>query len=512
MRALLSVYDKTGLVALATGLVELGWELVSSGGTARALAEAGLAVRPVEEVTGAPEMLDGRVKTLHPAIHGAILADRSKPEHLAQLDARGITPIQLVVANLYPFRAEPSVEMIDIGGPTMVRAAAKNHASVGVVVDPIDYGPVLDELRAGGALSAGTRRRLARTAFAHTAAYDAAIVGWFDAERAASGDDGLLPPTLHLALERAQELRYGENPHQAGARYRPIGATTWWDGVVQHQGLALSYLNLYDADAAWALVHDLADLTGPDRAGAAVAIIKHANPCGAAVAQDLANAYQAAFEGDEQSAFGGIVALSRVVDPATAERMAAAAQADVVIAPGYDDGVVELLAAKRRNTRVLSAPPPVPDRLQLRQLAGAFLAQEAPHRSAGRDTWRVVTKAVPTEEQWADAELAWRLCGHVKSNCVALVRAGQAVGIGAGQQSRVGAAEIAAAKAGGRAAGGASATDGFYPFPDGVEAAAAAGVAVVVQPGGSVRDAEVTAAADRLGLAMVLTGERQFLH
>jgi phosphoribosylaminoimidazolecarboxamide formyltransferase/IMP cyclohydrolase len=230
------------------------------------------------------------------------------------------------------------------------------------------------------------------------------------------------------------------------------------------------------------------------------------------VAGDLAGAYQRAFEGDEQSAFGGIVALSRVVDLATAERMAAAAQADVVIAPGYDDGVVELLAAKRKNTRVLSAPPPVIDRLQLRQLAGAYLVQEAPHRVAGRETWQVVTTVHPTEEQWADAELAWRLCGHVKSNCVALVRGGQAVGIGAGQQSRVGAAAIAAAKAGGRAAGGASATDGFYPFPDGVEAAAAAGVAVVVQPGGSVRDAEVTAAADRLGLAMVLTGERQFLH
>ncbi len=510
MRALLSVYEKTGLVALASGLAELGWELVSSGGTARALAEAGLAVRSVEEVTGAPEMLDGRVKTLHPAIHGGILADRSKPDHLAQLDARGIERIDLVVCNLYPFRAEPSVAMIDVGGPTMVRAAAKNHASVGVVVDPADYDSVLNELRAGDGLSDATRRRLARAAFAHTAAYDAAIVGWFDTE-GAEGDGGdPLPPTLHLALERAQELRYGENPHQAGARYRPIGAATWWDGVVQHQGLPLSYLNLYDADAAWALVGDLADLAGP--AGAAVAIIKHANPCGAAVAGDLATAYQRAFEGDEQSAFGGIVALSRPVDLATAERMTAAAQADVVIAPGYDDGVIELLAGKRKNTRVLSAPAPVPDRLQLRQLAGAYLVQESPHRVAGRDAWRVVTEASPTEEQWADAELAWRLCGHVKSNCVALVRAGQAVGVGAGQQSRVGAAEIAAAKAGGRAAGGASATDGFYPFPDGVEAAAAAGVAVVVQPGGSVRDAEVTAAADRLGLVMVLTGERQFLH
>jgi phosphoribosylaminoimidazolecarboxamide formyltransferase/IMP cyclohydrolase len=507
MRALLSVYDKTGLVELASGLAELGWELVSSGGTAGALAGAGLAVLAVEEVTGSPEMLDGRVKTLHPAVHGGILADRSKPAHLAQLEARDIVPIDLVVGNLYPFRSDPSVEMIDIGGPTMVRAAAKNHASVGVVVDPADYAAVLDELRAGGALSDATRRRLARAAFAHTAAYDAAIVRWLDDTDPAPASP--LPPTLHLALERAQDLRYGENPHQAGARYRPIGATTWWDGVIQHQGLPLSYLNLYDADAAWSLVHELAGL---ETTGAAVAIIKHANPCGAAVAGDLVTAYQRAFEGEEQSAFGGIVALSQRVDLATAERMAAAAQADVVIAPGYDDGVVELLAAKRKNTRVLSAPPPVADRLQLRQLAGAFLVQEGPHLEVQRADWRVVTQASPTPEQWADAELAWRLCGHVKSNCVALVLDGQAVGIGAGQQSRVGAAEIAAAKAGGRAAGGASATDGFYPFPDGVEAAAAAGVAVVVQPGGSVRDGEVTAAADRLGLAMVLTGERQFLH
>ncbi|MDQ3305680.1 MAG: bifunctional phosphoribosylaminoimidazolecarboxamide formyltransferase/IMP cyclohydrolase, partial [Actinomycetota bacterium] len=457
MRALLSVYDKTGLVELASGLAELGWELVSSGGTARALAGAGLAVLAVEEVTGSPEMLDGRVKTLHPAVHGGILADRSKPAHLAQLEARDIVPIDLVVGNLYPFRSDPSVEMIDIGGPTMVRAAAKNYASVGVVVDPADYAAVLDELRAGGVLSDATRRRLARAAFAHTAAYDAAIVGWLDDTDPTPASP--LPPTLHLALERAQELRYGENPHQAGARYRPIGATTWWDGVIQHQGLPLSYLNLYDADAAWSLVHEL---TGLETTGAAVAIIKHANPCGAAVAGDLATAYQRAFEGDEQSAFGGIVALSQRVDLVTAERMAAAAQADVVIAPGYDDGVVELLAAKRKNTRVLSAPPPVADRLQLRQLAGAFLVQEAPHFAAQRADWRVVTQARPTPEQWADADLAWRLCGHVKSNCVALVLDGQAVGIGAGQQSRVGAAEIAAVKAGGRAAGGASATDGFY--------------------------------------------------
>lgn len=502
MRALLSVYDKRGVVDLACGLHELGWELVSSGGTARALAEAGLPVRTVAEVTGSPEMLGHRVVTLHPKIHGGILADRDDPEHVADLEANGITPIDLVVVNLYPFATDPSVELIDIGGPAMVRAAAKNHAHVGVVVDPADYSVVLAELRRHGRLSDATRRRLARAAFAHTAAYDAAIVAWFD-----GGD--LLPPTLHLALERTGgELRYGENPHQRGARYRRMGERSWWDDVVQHSGLALSYLNLVDADAAWRLVHDLAPLGDQP----AVAIVKHANPCGVAVAADLPTAYQRAYECDERSAFGGIVALNRTVDLATAARMVAAAQADVVIAPGYEPGVVDALRGKRKNTRVLEAPPPVPEPRQLRQIGGGFLVQDAHRFDAGRDQWRVVTKAVPTEEQWRDAELAWRICGHVTSNAIVLVRGGQAVGIGAGQQNRVDAGRIAAAKAAGRAGGGACASDAFYPFPDGVEAAAEAGVAVVIQPGGSVRDDEVIAAADERGLAMVFTGERHFLH
>jgi len=501
VRALLSVYDKTGLVELARGLSELGWELVSSGGTAGALTEAGVACIEVAEVTGAPEMLGGRVKTLHPAIAGGILADRTKPDHLADIEARGITPIDLVVCNLYPFRLQPSVEMIDVGGPTMVRAAAKNHASVGVVVDPSDYPVVLEELRARGSLSDGTRYRLARAAFAATAAYDAAITGWFDAPppgaQASSaqasrvpspdvtGDSDPLPPTLHLALEKAGDLRYGENPHQIGARYRHMGASGWWDAVVQHGGMALSYLNLCDAEAAWLLVHDLAvrDRGGID-ASPGVAIIKHANPCGAAVAADLATAYQLAFDGDPTSAFGGIVALNRPVDEATVAAMEQAAQADVVIAPSYEPGTLERLAAKRKNTRLLTAPTPTVDALHLRAFAGGFLLQE----------------------------LAWKLCGHVKSNAVVLVAGGQAVGIGAGQQSRVDAAEVAARKAGDRAKGGASATDGFYPFPDGVEVAASSGVAVVVQPGGSIRDADAVAAADAHGMAMVLTGERQFRH
>ncbi len=499
MRALLSVYDKTGIVELAQGLHDLGWELVSSGGTARALAAAGLPVLTVEEVTGSAEMLGHRVVTLHPKIHGGILADLDLPDHRADLETHGITPVDLVVVNLYPFSSDPSIELIDIGGPTMVRAAAKNHAHVGILVDPADYGPALEELRAAGALSPETRRRLARAAFAHTAAYDAAIVDWFD------GDD-LLPPTIHLALERVDpELRYGENPHQRGARYRRMGEGSWWDDVLQHSGLPLSYLNLYDADAAWALVHDLGE-------GPAVAIIKHANPCGVALAGTLAEAYQLAYDCDPRSAFGGIVALNRPVDADTAQEMVAAAQADLVIAPGYDEGVLDALRARRKNTRLLEAPAPTAERRQLRQIGGGFLVQDAHRFDAERADWRVVTKAVPTEEEWVDAELAWRLTGHVKSNAIVLVKGGQAVGIGAGQQNRVEAGEIAAKKAAGRAAGGACASDAFYPFPDGVEAAADAGVAVVVQPGGSVRDEEVIAAADARGLAMVLTGERHFLH
>ena len=504
MRALLSVYDKTGLVDLARGLSRLGWELVSSGGTAAALNAAGVECTPVEAVTGSPEMLGGRVKTLHPAIHGGILADRDRPEHVADLLAQNIAAIGLVVCNLYPFTSDPSIEMIDIGGPTMVRAAAKNHAHVGVVVDPAEYPAVLEELAREGLLGPETRRRLARAAFAHTAAYDAAIVSWLDS---GSGDEGAaaLPGTLELRLERAQDLRYGENPHQQGARYRQLGAHSWWDDVVQHAGLPLSYLNLFDAAAAWQLVHEL----GPHPA---VAIIKHANPCGAAAAGDLATAYQLAYECDEKSAFGGIVALNRPVDGATASAMVAAAQADVVIAPGYASGTLEALVAKRKNTRLLQGPPPGDEALHVRQISGGFLVQQPYRFAATRADWRVVTKVAPTEEQWADTELAWKLAGYTKSNAVVLVAGGQAVGIGAGQQSRVDAGEIAARKAAGRGKGGACATDAFYPFRDGLDVAAAAGVGVVIQPGGSVRDQELIDAADEHGIAMVLTGERHFLH
>lgn len=503
MRALLSVYDKSGIVELARELRSMGWDLVSSGGTATTLREAGLAVTDTAELTGFPAILGHRVVTLHPKVHGGILADRRDPDHQADMSQYGIDPIDLVVVNLYPFRSNPSIELIDVGGPTMVRAAAKNHKDVGILTDPVDYGIVIDELKQGGVLSAGTKRSLARKAFAHTAAYDAAIVAWLD-----EGSGETLPPTLHLALERAQDLRYGENPHQTGARYRTIGATSWWDDVEQHGGLALSYLNLFDADAAWGLVNELRSTTGRP----SVAIIKHANPCGAAVAGSLADAYQRAFECDERSAFGGIVALSDEVDAATVDKMVAAAQADVVIAPGYADGVIDALAAKRKNTRLLTAAPPVPDALQYRQLAGGWLVQDNHSFATTRADWRVVTARQPTDAEWADAELAWRLCGWVKSNSIVLVKDGTAWGIGAGQQNRVEAGQIAAAKAAGRATGGACASDAFYPFPDGIEAAAEAGVAVIIQPGGSVNDEKNIAKANELGVAMVVTGERHFLH
>ena len=498
MRALLSVYDKTGIAALARGLAGLGWELIASGNTSRLLTEEGIEHVDVATVTGSPEMLGGRVKTLHPKIHGGILADRSKPEHVADLEANGITAIDLVVSNLYPFRAEPSIEMIDIGGPTMVRAAAKNHDHVGIVVNPEDYGPVLDEIRLDGKLSDATRRRLARAAFAHTAAYDASIVDWLD-----EGDT--LPDTIHLAVERVQELRYGENPHQRGARYRSIGGTSFWDEVEQFGGMELSYLNLYDAEAAWRIAHDLGD-------GPVAVIVKHANPCGVGLAATLADAYRLAYECDERSAFGGIVAFNQPLTTEVTDLMAGNAQTDIVIAPAFEDGTIEALAKKRKNTRVLQARrPPTPAR-HYREIDGGFLVQEAHHFDAARGDWRVVTKRAPTESEWADAELAWRVCGHVKSNAIVLVKDGQAVGIGAGQQNRVESGLIAASKAAGRAAGGACASDAFYPFPDGVEAAAESGAVVVVQPGGGFHDDEVIARADELGLAMVFTGERHFLH
>ncbi len=501
MRALVSVYDKEGLAELARGLVDLGWELLASGNTAAALAEAGIPHRAVSDVTGAPEILSGRVKTLHPAIHGGILADRSVPEHMAELVQQGFEPIDLVVCNLYPFSSDPSVELIDVGGPTMVRAAAKTFAHVGVVTRPADYPGLLEELRREGSLSETTRRRLARAAFAHTAAYDAAIVGWLD-----EGDR--LPASLHPTLELAEVLRYGENPHQRGARYRVAGEASWWDRAEQLAGTALSYLNLFDTDAAWRLVHELV----ADSGRPAVAIIKHANACGAAAAGDLVEAYRRALECDATSAFGGIVAVAGAIDLALAEAIAAGPQADVIVASSIAPEARDRLVARRKSTRLLAAPAPEPAGTQLRSIGGSVLVQEADHLAAGPGEWRVVSKAQPTEDQWRDLVLAWRVCARTQSNAVVVVTDGQAVGVGAGQPSRVGAAEIAVAKAGDRAKGGAGASDAFFPFPDGLEVLAAAGVSAVVHPGGSIGDAAVIEAADNARIVLVATGERHFRH
>jgi phosphoribosylaminoimidazolecarboxamide formyltransferase / IMP cyclohydrolase len=503
MRALLSVYDKEGLTELASGLVGLGWELVASGNTAAALESAGIAHRQVSEVTGAPEMLSGRVKTLHPAIHGGILADRSVASHLDDLAATGIEPIDLVVCNLYPFRSDPSIELIDVGGPTMVRAAAKNFAHVGVVVSPADYGEVLTELRANRSLSDDTRRRLARAAFSHTAAYDAAIVAWFD-------EGELLPSTVHLTLEREGELRYGENPHQHGARYRVADQASFFDGVRQHAGSALSYLNLFDTDAAWRLVHELAADAAASKQAAA--IIKHANPSGAAVADSLVEAYRLALDSDPLSAFGGVVAIAGTIDAELAEAIAAGPQADVIVAQDMEPAAIERLVARRKATRLLSAPVPEVSGRQYRSIGNSVLVQEADRLVAEPASWQVVTKTQPTAEQWRDLVMAWRVCARTSSNAIVVVNASQAVGVGAGQQSRVGAAEIAIGKAGERAKGAAAASDAFFPMADGVEVLAAAGITAVVQPGGSIGDAAVIEAADQAGVAMVTTGERHFRH
>lgn len=507
-RALLSTYDKTGIVELAGALVDLGWELISSGGTARAISDAGLPVIPTGDITGFPEMLGHRVVTLHPAIHGGILADREDPEHRADMARYDITPIDLVVTNLYPFATDPSIELIDIGGPAMVRAAAKNHAQVTVLVDPADYEGVLAELRADGEVSTATRLRLARAAFAHTAAYDAQIVEWLDSLGASSAADGVedtgsvLPPTIHLSATRAEVLRYGENPHQRGARYSLPGGGCW-DTAEQLNGKEMSYLNVYDTDAAWRLVHSL----GEDPAAV---VIKHANPCGAAVSGDITTAYRQAHECDPVSAFGGIVAINRQLPLSLAESLVDVFT-EVVVAPGFDDDALDVLRSKK-NLRVLRAPAPLVPPLDIRTISGGLLVQTADSVTMDRSTWKVVTDRAPSEAEWIDLELAWRLVARVTSNTIVLVKDGQAVGIGAGQQNRRDAGRIAAEKADGRAVGGACASDAFFPFRDGLDAAAEAGATAVIQPGGSIRDQEVIDAANEQGLAMVFTGERHFKH
>lgn len=503
-RALLSVYDKTGVVAFAAALVELGFELVSSGGTSKALADAGIAHLTIEALTEFPEMLDGRVKTLHPRVHAGILADRSKSAHMKVIAEHNIAPIDLVVSNLYPFTSDPSIELIDVGGPSMVRAAAKNYAHVGIIVDPARYDSVIAELRANGALSDATRLSLARDAFAHTAAYDTAIAAWFETQVPSSSD--ALPESLNLSLELASVLRYGENPHQRGARYRFAGQSSWWDTAEQLGGKELSYLNVYDADAAWRLVHDIGVSGEPS-----VAIIKHANPCGAASALDIATAYELANACDPVSAFGGIVAINKTVTRALAEKLAPVFT-EVVIAPDYDADALELLLAKK-NMRVMRATAPSTPRFDLRSVDGGLLLQDVDDVTADlASEWNVVTTVAPTREQLRDLRFGWIVCGHVKSNAVVLAAGAQAIGVGAGQQSRVDSAQIAVRKAGDRAPGSICASDAFFPFRDGVDLLIAAGVRAIVQPGGSVRDDEVIAACNEAGVAMVFTGRRHFRH
>ena len=478
---------------------------MSSGGTAAVIADAGIEVTDVVELTGVPAILGHRVVTLHPKIHGGILADPTLDDHRADMDAYGIEPIDLVVVNLYPFSSKPGIELIDIGGPAMVRAAAKNHAHVGIVVDPADYGPVLEEIRAESAITDATKRRLARTAFAHTAAYDAAIVTWFDdTAAAAEGADAsaVLPPTIHLALELAQPLRYGENPHQQGARYRQAGSVSWWDSMTQHGGKELSYLNVFDTEAAWRLVQRF---DGP-----ACVVVKHANPCGVAVADHITDAYVRANACDPVSAFGGIVALNRTV-PADLAVALAEVFTEVIVAPAFDDDALAVLAAKK-NLRVISAGAPGPLPYDMRPVDGGLLVQQPDVVSPRTADWRVVTSVGPSDEQWRDLEFAWQVCAAVSSNAIVYVKDLQAFGIGAGQQNRLDSARIAAERSAGRAKGGSCASDAFFPFRDGLDAAAAAGITSVIQPGGSVRDDEVIAAADEHGIAMVFTGERHFRH
>ena len=500
--ALLSVFDKTGITDLARDLVDAGWTLLSSGGTAAKIAEAGLPVTDVAEHTGSPIMLGHRVVTLHPKVHGGILADRSNAEHQADLDTHGIAPIDLVVVNLYPFSSDPGIELIDIGGPTMVRAAAKNHEYVGVVVDPEDYTAVAEEVSRGD-LTDETKRRLARKAFAHTAAYDAAIVEWLDEPATGSDVEDPLPQSLHLAADRVQDLRYGENPHQVGARYRFAGRTSWWDDAIQHNGKALSYLNLLDTEAAWQLVHAL----GQDPTAV---VIKHANPCGAAIADNITVAYQNAHACDSVSAFGGIVAINREVPQELAESLSEVFT-EVIVAPSFSDGAMEVLTAKK-NLRIIEATSPSEATLTMRSIDGGLLVQTADTLITQPQEWTVATERAPTASELADLEFAWKIAARVTSNTIVLAKDRQAVGIGAGQQNRRDAGRIAAEKADGRATGGACASDAFFPFKDGLEAAIEAGCTAVVQPGGSMRDDEVIAAANEAGIAMVLTGERHFTH
>jgi phosphoribosylaminoimidazolecarboxamide formyltransferase/IMP cyclohydrolase len=514
-RALLSVSDKRGLVDLARGLSERGFELVSTGGTAGTIREAGIEVIDVAAVTGAPEMLDGRVKTLHPRIHGGVLADLHDPAHRAQLAEQGIEPFSLVVVNLYQFEqaaADPGtsdeelIEEIDIGGPTLVRAAAKNHASVAIVTEPDDYPAILADLDEHGAIPAVTRMQLALKAFRRTAAYDAAIVAELTKRWA---PDDLLPEHLGLSLQRQRSLRYGENPHQAAALYSIAGADAasgpFAEGVTLLQGKPLSYNNLLDASAVAAMARDLE--------GHAVVIVKHGNPCGAAEADDLLSAWERALATDPVSAFGGVVAVHGRVTGELASAFTSLFL-EVVVAAGYDDDALEVLAARPDLRLIEDATILQPTRvaLEARAAGGAVLMAESDVLPDDPDEWQVVSARQPESGEMTDLTFAWRVSRHVKSNAIVLARDGALVGVGAGQMSRVQSARIAVEQAGDKARGAVCASDAFFPFADGVEVCLAAGVSAVIEPGGSKRDDEVVAVVDAAGAALVFTGRRHFRH
>ncbi len=525
-RALLSVSDKTGLVPFASGLAALGVQLVSTGGTARVIRQAGLPVTDVAEITGFPEMLDGRVKTLHPRIHGGLLGMRGNPEHERQMAAQGIAPIDLVAITLYPFEATTAkpdvslaeaVENIDIGGPAMLRSAAKNFEAVAVIVDPADYDAVLDALkRNDGSLSRAMRFGLARKAFTHTARYDALIAGFLervevsaDGPRLSPLDSRLtFPQLLHIRLEKLQELRYGENPHQRAAFYRDLALRDGIAATRQLQGKELSYNNLLDLHAAWELAQEWSEPV--------VAIIKHTNPCGVATAPELYDAYIRARDTDPVSAYGGIVALNRPLDAPTAREIAVTF-VEAIIAPGYSADALAILK-DRKNLRLLEQASggrrevTGDHGVEVRRVSGGMLVQDRDDVDLEPGALKVVTKRTPTEAEMRALRFAWRVAKHVKSNAIVLATENATVGIGAGQMSRVDSAKLARMKANFPTQGTALASDAFFPFRDGVDAAADAGVTAVIQPGGSVRDAEVIAAADERGLTMVFTGIRHFRH
>lgn len=508
--ALLSVWDKTGILDFARGLVEQGFTLISTGGTQRVLAEAGLPVQSVSALTGFPEILDGRVKTLHPKIHGGILARRELEAHCQQLAEHEITPIDLVAVNLYPFAAtvakagvtlEEAIENIDIGGPTMVRAAAKNYRHVTVVVNPDRYPEILKELAEKGETSEATRFALAVEAFNHTAYYDAVITRWLATQ---TKESPFFPETLVLPYTKVETLRYGENPHQQAAFYRePQAAPGTVATARQLHGKALSFNNLNDLNAAWELVREF-------DAPAAVAL-KHTNPCGVAVGDDLYTAFTRAYECDPVSIFGGIVAVNRTLDAQTAEKLSEIFL-EVIIAPAYSEEALAILTRKK-NLRLLEIPlTEARENLDVKKVSGGLLLQTLDSSPVSAEGWRTVTDQQPTPQQLADMVFGMKVVKHVKSNAIVLVKNGRTIGIGAGQMNRVGAAKIALEQAGAQAAGSVLASDAFFPFRDTVDVAAAAGVTAIVQPGGSVRDDESIAACNERGLAMVFTGTRYFKH